>query len=453
MKDLSKVSSTQIFDICKNVVVCLLTIIVVMVGSQLLPFYFAPIIGLLGAAFLYTKLYNQKFKNVSGSCMLVAYCLFFSLLAYSFISILVNVAYIWGWMDLPDEFIFFNDPYIPSLWMCPIIFLTLLVMNVRRKRLRLCIECRMHNGNHSNRGVFGSIINTESRVQLRNLIGLFGILTIVVWVYYLIEYQSLNTNGKDRYMFFWVPLVMILVDVIYFFYRYYNLFLDLRDNDELLTPEELQDMSAKTYLRYYVICGNKVFLNPDSEDATNPMHRGIDTPFFTHKQMSGLTGSDVMQAIRQMTGGKEGELRFFFGRRNPDIEKHSVIRYFYFLDGNPEDYPEMNAEGGWFDFEEVKLVYNQRPELMATLAVSDLNRLATIVITEKMYKEDGERRIKLKHYSPTFDLLDVRESDLDFQDDKWLRVAVFNSDSPFYRIRKPLYNFITKRRKKLMGKR
>lgn len=441
----------QILDICKNVIVCLLTIIAVMVGSKLLPFYFAPIVGLVGAGFLYSLLYNNKLRG-GASCMLVSYSLFFCLIAYSFISILVNVIYIWGWMRIPDEFIFFNDPYIPALWLNPIIFVTLLVVYARRRTLRLCIDCRINNGTHINRGLFGSILNTESKFQLRNLLGLFGVLTLIVWVYYLLEYRDINTNAKDRYIFFWINVIALTLDIIYFLYRYYNLFLDLKENNELLTQEEIQGMAPKTYLRYYVICGNKVYLDPASEDAANPEHMGIDTPFFTRKSATGgVTMPEVHDTIRSMTGGKEGELRFFFGRRNPDIAKHIVLRFFYFLDGNPEEYKEMNAPGGWFDFEEIKEVFNQRPDLMATFAVSDLNRLATIVVTEKKYKENGTRRNKLKHYNPSFDLLDVRDSKLDFQDDKWIRVAVFNADRPFFRIRRWFDRFFAGSRKANKG--
>ena len=446
MKDLSKVDSSQIFDICKNIVVSLLIILGGMVASYILPFYFAPLIGLGCAAFLFTLIYNNKLRG-GGNCMLVPYALFFCLISYSFLAILANVFFIWGWMRIPDEFVFFNDPYIPALWFNPIAFITLLIIYLRRKRLRLCIECRFTNGNHIDRGVFGSILNTESRAQLKNLVVIFGIISLITWVYYILEYQSINTNSKDRYIFFWIPIILIVVDLIYFMYRYYNLYLDLKENNELITPEEIRETSGKTYLRYYVICGNKVYLNPESEDATIPDHPSIDTPFFVHRNAHGVTIPEVKRTIKEMTGGKEGELRFFFGRKTPDIAKHFVLRFFYFLDGDPEDYMEMNAPGGWFNFEEVKEVYNERPDLMATLAVNDLTRLATIVVTEKTYKENGQRRNKLKSYRPSFDLIDVRNSSLNFQEDKWLKVSMFNVDTPFFRIKKWFYRMYNKPKK------
>ena len=258
----------------------------------------------------------------------------------------------------------------------------------------------------------------------------------MVWAYYLAEYQNIDTNAKDRYVFFWVCIAALVLDIIYFLYRYYNLFLDLKENDELIGPEEMEDNKAKTYLRYYVICGNKVYLNPESEDATSRTRMGIDTPFFTKRVSNSLTMQEIENTIHDLTGKRDGELRFFFGRKAPDLARHFIVRFFYFLDGKPEDYESMNAPGAWFDFEEVKMVYNKRPDLMSTLAMNDLSRLATIVITEKTYKENGMRRNKLKSYRPSFDLIDVRGSSINFQDDKWLKISQFNVDKRFFRLRR-----------------
>lgn len=435
MNDLRKVESSQIFDICKNIVVCLLALIAAMVLTELLPFYFAPVVGLGLSAFYFSLVYNNKVRG-GANCMIVPYAFFFCAISYSFVSILANVIFIWGWWRIPDEFVFFNDPFMPSLWFDPIAFLSFLFVFFRRKSLRLCVDCRITNGSHIDRGVLGSILNTESRVQLKNLIVVFGILSLIVWLYYIFEYQAINTNAKDRYIFIWVSMIFVFIDLLYFLYRYYNLYLDLKENNELISPEEMSQMSAKTYLRYYVICGNKVYLNPESEDAKIADHFGIDTPYFIKKPAQGITMPEVENTIRDMTGGKKGELRFFFGRKSPDVSKHFVLRFFYFLDGEPNDYDDMNAPGNWFDFEEVKEVYNRRPDLMATLAVNDLTRLATIVVTEKIYKENGQRRTKIKSYRPSFDLIDVRDSSLNFQDDKWIKISIFNSDKPFFRFRR-----------------
>lgn len=119
-----------------------------------------------------------------------------------------------------------------------------------------------------------------------------------------------------------------------------------------------------------------------------------------------------------------------------DMERHSFLRYFYYLDGNPEDYPELNVDGEWMSFEDLKRVYSFNPGNLARICVSDITRLATIMLTYKIFDERGFRKNKLRSYRPTFTLKEVRESNLDFQDDKWIRISLFNSDTPMYRLKK-----------------
>ena len=440
MRNLYKVNSKQFFATWKNVSMGLLIVILVTLGCRLLPFYFSPVVALGGSAILYTLLYQNKLAGGS-TCGLMIYALFFCMISFSFISILANVLYIWGLLPLPDEFIFFNDPYFPTLWMNPICFITLLVIRKRRKKLRICVECRMRNGTHSERGAYGAVINKESDLQLKNLSILFGVLTVIVWTYYLIEYEQINTNGRDRYVFFWITLIGLIIDEIYFFRRYLNLYLDLKEHDEVITPEELETMTAKKYIRYYVICGNYVYMNRDMEDVKNPSHRGIDTPFFITTTDNGVSTPEVRRDIKEMTGC-DGELKFFYGKRSADVDKISVLRFFYFLDGDIQDYPELNRKGEWMDFNEIKRIYSHHPEEMDTLAVLDLTRLATIMVTQKLFNEEGIRKMKLKNYIPTFDLHEVRDTTLNFQDDKWIKISHFNSDTKFFKQRRWLRNML-----------
>lgn len=134
--------------------------------------------------------------------------------------------------------------------------------------------------------------------------------------------------------------------------------------------------------------------------------------------------------------GHEGELRFFFGRKTSEMSNHSILRYFYFLDGTPEDYKEMNTDGEWMDYEKIKYLYSNNPGRLADISVADTSRLATIILTEKTFDERGYRKSKIKLYNPSFNLLDVRKSNLDFQDDKWIRISMFNSDTPFYGLKR-----------------
>lgn len=435
MDDLKRVNSEQLYSFWKSLSIGLLAIIALMAFSHMLPFYASPIVAFLVAAFLYTLLYNNR-TGSNSSCMLIIHVILYSIINYTIVTIILSVLTIWNIVSLPEEFLFLNDPYIPSLLMNPVCCLTCLILYLRKNSLGVCQECRLRTGGLYERGRSGAIFKAEAYYQIRNLFYLFGVLSIAVWAYYQFVYIRLSMNSRDWYVFTWLNIIAFILDEIYFIARYYNLYLQLKENDEIITQEEIQDMTAKTYLRFYVICDNKIFLDPHSVVAGQEYKEVLDSPFITRRSVNGIPIPEVRNIIKRLTGVSNGELRFYYGRKSPDLKNHSLLRYFYFLDGKPEDYPKLPVDGEWVDFEEVKRMYSRTPGKFAPRAIADLSRLATIILTEKIFNEDGERKIKLKSYNPSFNLHDVRKSNLDFQDDKWLKVAMFNSDTKFFRLRK-----------------
>lgn len=221
---------------------------------------------------------------------------------------------------------------------------------------------RLHYGDSRERGKIGGILEYESRLQLRNLLILFGVLTIIVWGYYKFFYIDTDVNGRDWYVFMWLMIIVFVLDEFYFIFRYYNLYLDMREINEIVTQEELRDMTAKTYIRYYVICKEYVYMNIKTADPKITFRPVIDTPFFTKRSVNGITIPEVTNIIRRMTGINNGDLRFFFGRKMMDMERNSMLRYFYFLEGKPEDYPELNVDGEWMAFKDLKRIYSYNPD-------------------------------------------------------------------------------------------
>lgn len=434
MKELEKVNGQQLIAIYKNFAIGLLVLMGSLFLSRLLPFYFSPIVGLISAAVLYTFVYNNKLSKQS-SCVMVPYSLFFCMIFYSFISIILNVLNIWNLIKIPQELSFFADPYIPALLLDPICFVTLLIVYLRRSNLTICTDCKLTKGLAIERGKLGEILASESKYQLVNLIWLSGILSVLVWAYYIGVYANININSRDWYVFLWLNLIFCLLDLLYFASRYYNIYLELKENGEIITEEELSDMTSKTYLRFYIICGNKIFLNAQTADPSTPNNQITDTPFVTKRNVNGITTQEVRDIAMRMSGIRDGELRFLFGRRSQDMMKHRLLRYAYFV--NPEDgvCPVMKLNGEWLDFDFVKTVYNECPTGLSKTLLSDITRITTIIITQKLFDERGYRKIKAKSYTPTYDLVDIRKNNYDFQDDKWIRISMFNSDTRGFHIR------------------
>ncbi|MDE6340239.1 MAG: hypothetical protein K2K97_10710 [Muribaculaceae bacterium] len=313
---------------------------------------------------------------------------------------------------------------------------------LRQGKLNMCIDCKLKNGDVRERGRFGSLMLYESKLQIKNLLALFFALSVVIWVYYLYFYINTDVNNRDWYVFMWLTIIVFLVDELYFMFRYFNLYLDMKENNEIITQDELRDMSATTYIRYYVVCDDHIFMSDKVSDPRTPFKPVIDTPFFTKRSVNGITIPEVTNIIRRMTGVRDGDLRFFFGRKM-NSDRHSLLRYFYYLDGKPEDYPDLNVDGTWMSFEDLKRIYSFTPDKLAKICVSDITRLATIMLTYKIFDERGFRKNKLKSYRPSFSLKEVKESHLDFQDDKWIKISLFNSDTPLYRLKRWMRNLFS----------
>ena len=237
MKDLEKVNASQLFSFWKNLSIGMLVMMATLFLSWIFPFYFSPIIGLLAAAFLYTMLYNNKIKATS-TCMVVPYAIFYCMIVYAFLSIILNVLDIWSIIHVPKELSFFNDPYIPALMLDPVCLVVLAIFYMRRNKLAICIDCKISKGLSLERGKLGEILNVESRLQLINLICLFAVLSAIIWIYYFVwYYQHALVNSRDWYIFVWINIIAFILDEIYFASRYYNIYLDLKENGEIITED------------------------------------------------------------------------------------------------------------------------------------------------------------------------------------------------------------------------
>ncbi len=432
MKELRKVNSMQLYSLWRNLAIALLCMGGTIAVTHMLPYYMAPVVGLLACGVLYTMLWNGR-DSRSRQELAVALIMLYALLIYTFTSVGLVLVFIFHLFPVPNELIFFNEPYMPSLILLPAVLVSSLFVVINRKlfhrKKRLATRFRL-----GERGYFALLSAREISLQLSNITVVFALLTGITWWYFLKLYVDVDLNGRDWYVFVWIVILVILIDEVYFMARYYNLYLDLLEHDEIITPEQLRDITAKTYLRCYAICGEYIYVTRYAEDRLYQKKGVVDTPLVTKRNVNGVPTTEVRSIVEKMTGLKNGELRFYYGRNLEGVDKHSVLRYFYFLDGTPEDYPELEVKGEWMHFNDLKSIYASDPGRINSTAVNDISRLATIILTERVFDEEGNRKNKIRSYQQHLRLADVRSSHLDFQDDKWIRIANFNSDARFFRV-------------------
>lgn len=449
MKNIFRINSQQILNLWRNIAYGLMAVALLILLTSILPNILAPVISTTVAFILYLYAYSGN-NSRKQNCVVHITAIFFSIFTYTIILVLLNLASIWlPGFSVWTELTFLTGQYIPILILGPTAFVTCLFVVLRGKESSVCTDCMLTNGPYRVRGRIGMILHKESHLQLVNLTAIFALITVLTFVYYLYGYNPTNITARDMFVFCWLPIVLLFVDIVYFAIRYYNLYLDLRESDQILTPSELSEMQETTWVRYYVICEDSLFLDMTAHDELNESQSEsvVETPFIVKRKASYISDSEAASIIRHLTGIRDGKIRLFYGRRSPDNFKQSVNRYFYFLPGKLELYPDLNdVEGTWVDSHKIKELFHNPDVKLSPLLRTDITRLATIIITAKTFNERGERRTKLRQYHPTFTFEELPESKLDFQDNSWLRVSCFNCDTPHYRLRR-LWRALTRRHK------
>ena len=312
-----KVNAVQLYLFWRNLAVSLLVFVATIAFSQMLPPFLSSVVSLVCAGVLYSMMYTNKIYH-NSSCMIIVYAFFLILMTYTFFTITLNLLFYLRIVDTSWNFILFEiDPFLPSLVLIPIGTIVLAYIYLRSGKLALCTDCKISRGDMYSRGKLGFILNQEAKYQLRNLLSLFFSLSLIMWTYYLLFYININVNSRDKYVFIWLAVICFIIDEIYFIFRYYNLYMDLMENDEVLNEEDLESISNTIYLRVYIISGNSVYVNPDTPALDNPEKNVIDTPFFFKVPEYEIDNNEkVSEYVGNMIGYENGELKPFFKQRN-----------------------------------------------------------------------------------------------------------------------------------------
>lgn len=438
MRDLQKINLVQLYLFWKNLSIAMLLLMVLLTVSTWTHSIFSIFTAIICAFIIYVRIYVNKTSH-HPTYMLVGYALMISIIAYTVILMTISFMSSWGIIHVGEQLDIFQGPRtISVLVLAPVCFLTLSVCYIRRRSLHRYLD--NHFGVRSDvfqKGKLGAILTRESRTQVRNLIMLFGILSVINWVYFLFFFNDASINNKDLYIFFWVNIIGLAVYEIYLLVHNYELDLELKQRGELLTPAEAGSMSPKTYLRFFVICEDKLFVSYDCDDPDFQAHKVLDTPFFTSQTGAMVTEPEARKTIEKESGVENGELRFFCSFSAPGLRQHTVLRYFYFLDGKCSDYPTLSEDKGeWMNMEQLTRINQRRPHALSSYLLADAHRMLTIMRTEKLYDERGFRRYKIKSYVPQLRISDIRNTQIDFQSNKWINIARLNCDKPLFRVRR-----------------
>lgn len=332
-------------------------------------------------------------------------------------------------------------PFITMLIVSPVTLAVTLFAIARGSHLGFCENCKARYGTPGERGFLGNLFSQEGNYQLRLLRNLSALVTVAGWVYYAVEYVNVNLNSPDRFVFFWAPIALFLFSIVFTGVRYVGLWNYYMQD---VSPGAVGRASS-TLVRYLMIWDNYLCVVPPEEDpdvSFEPERLKYDTPaslrvpfrerlplheataFFCN--MAHLRTADVRFMYSNMTGNADCNV-FHFLCFLTDDDKAVIER----------DHPDYRFISlGEID----RLLNGGRFDVMLC---AEIVRLHTIAMAWKTYDADGNRLYRIKHYTPTFRLRDVKKWDVDYNDGRWLRVSRINEDKPFYRLRRLWHRYVS----------
>lgn len=396
----------------------------VMVCSLFISKTFLPFLLFAFSYGLVAKMKADSSSSKMGSCYLIMWAMTLILFWSAIIMLIINLIYS-KWFfggTLAVEPFNPRHPYVCSLIIFPVSLVISIYFLIRRHSLRVCRTCQARFGYYSPNSTVALLYFHEARFQLRLLLWLSLVLSIIDWSYYHFFYINVNFNKPDKFYFIVMPIAVYLLSLVYMSIRYMSI------TDEMISAVKNKKLRPMlTIARFLIFSGDAVYLTKQPDDLT-------DTPAqMTVPRRETLTDDDARSIVSGSFGlsSDSFNLRYLYsdsGYQN-DV---NVIHYAVFL--NDEAQPTIALPGKWMTIDEVDRQLKARE--LAPLLLSELHRIYNITMAWKTYDRNGHRLYPIKHYHPTFRLRDLPRWNVDYNDLSWLDVATNNQDRPFFKIRR-----------------
>lgn len=398
--------------------IALVTFFSLFISKVILP----AIIFVLAYAMM-AKLKADTGHSKMGACSLIVWATAIILFWSGLVMVIINIIHaewFFGGRFVVEPF---NPqhPYVASLIIFPIALAVSVYFLARGHSLKICQNCHARFGYYHQSSSVASLYFREARYQLRMLLLLSLLLSIVDWVYYYFFYINVNFNQPDKFYFIIMPIAVYLISLVYMSLRYMSM------SDDLLTRHSSKTLKPMTTIvRFLVLRGDKILLSDQSDGL-------IDTPAkanFPRKEEISL--DEARREFVNMSGIKDFDAKYLYSESGY-VNGSNVFHFAVFLPDDTEA-TDLKLRGKWDTIDELdrKLKSHQ----LTPLLVSELSRIYNITMAWKTYDREGHRLYPIKNYHPTFRLRDFKKWDVDYSDLHWLDVATNNEDRPMFRLRR-----------------
>ena len=417
-----KISTATIRGLWNNWALASGSVALVMLCALFVPKTILPVL-LLGVAYaLMSKMKADHSRSKMGACYLVLWVMAITLFWSAIIMLLINLLYAkWlfgGLLSLEA----FNPrhPYVCSLIIFPVALAVSIYFLIRGLKSKICRDCQARFGYYDPSNFVAALYYREARYQLRMLIWLSLILSIVDWAYYYLFYINVNFNKPDKFYFIIMPIAVYLLSLVYMSVRYMSMSEDLLNHK---SNRGLRPMM--TVIRFLVFSGDRIFLTEGTDEL-------VDTPAqLIVPRRDQMSAEDASESFKDISGISDAETRYLYTDTGY-LNGANVLHYAVFIPEETTGTGKLTGE--WCSID--KLDRWLKSGALAPLLLREINRIYHVTMAWKTYDRNGNRLYPIKNYQPTFRLRDLKKWDVDYSDIHWLDVATNNEDKPFFRLRR-----------------
>ena len=225
-----KISTATIRGLWNNWALAFGSIALVMLCSLFMSKTILPMLLLAIAYALMAKMKSDHARSKMGACYLMLWVMAITIFWSAIVMLVINLLHskwFFGGLLTAEPF---NPkhPYVCSLIIFPIALIVSIYFLTRGLKSKLCSNCQARFGYYVPSNPIATLYYREARYQLRMLLWLSLVLSVVDWTYYYLFYINVNFNKPDKFYFIVMPIAVYLLSLVYMSVRYMSM------SDELL---------------------------------------------------------------------------------------------------------------------------------------------------------------------------------------------------------------------------
>lgn len=285
-----------------------------------------------------------------------------------------------------------------------------------------CSDCLLRHGMPQERNCLGHTYVKENGYLVQRQQRLFAGIFLLTVSFRMLEAFFSFSPFVVRSAYVYLPLSLIVVDAVVVRSRYFVVGRLKEQKDREIMP-----FGGRFKLVRVLVFDNDGVLLAGIDG-------GKDTPVSCYEPYSEPLSVGTARRLADNAVDGPKTVRFCYSTLDP-INCRSIEHYLCFIDNRGE----KKVKGEWVDRDSLERMYDAG---MGHLLRAEMFRIYTVMRTSKMFDIDGKKKIDLKGYVPKFNFSELRTTDVDFNDVRWLLLSKFNKDLMFYSLRKAWYQYV-----------